>query len=171
MSAFTGRVFWDTCEPGLINNLPAPFTGRLPQEWKGVLHGTGANHSPCNQGGPERIPTISDGTSNTLLVGEYYNIDVPRRSTFWAYTYTSYNQSSISTFSGMLTNRYNECAARMVALGRDDNICKRGFGSSHTNGLNFVMADGSVRFVNYGVDMNMLAAAATMQGGEVVNLP
>jgi prepilin-type N-terminal cleavage/methylation domain-containing protein/prepilin-type processing-associated H-X9-DG protein len=167
MSAFTGRVFWDTCEPGLINNLPAPFNAGLPQQWKGILHGVGATDAKCQMGGPERIPAISDGTSNTLLVGEYYNNDVPRRSTFWAYGYTSYNQSSISNVSGMIHNSYKKCAADMVRIGLTDNVCKRGFGSNHSGGLNFVLGDGSVRFMRDSVDMNLLAAMATMSGGEV----
>jgi prepilin-type N-terminal cleavage/methylation domain-containing protein/prepilin-type processing-associated H-X9-DG protein len=169
MSAFTGRVYWDACEPGLIDQLPAPFTGRLPHEWKGVLHGTGATNSRCRMGGPEKMTSIIDGTSNTLLVGEYTNIDVPRRRTFWAYSYTSYNQSSITTQSRILSNSYNKCNSAGGPGG--DNPCKRGFGSNHTNGLNFALADGSVRFFSYNVDINMLAGMATMAGREVTTLP
>lgn len=173
MSSFTGRVFWDTCEPGLIAALPPPFNSGLPQQWKGILHGVGALHSLCPMGGPERIVSISDGSSNTLMVGEYYNIDVPRRSSFWAYGYTSYNQSTISTQSRMLGNSYNRCRqpGGPGTPTLDDNICKRGFGSSHSNGLNFALGDGSVRYFSNTVDINMLAAMATMSGGEVANLP
>ena len=70
MSSFTGRVFWDTCEPGLIDDLPAPFNV-LSQQWKGILHSVNARHSRCPMGGPEAIVNVSDGTSNTLMVGEY----------------------------------------------------------------------------------------------------
>ncbi len=170
MSSFTGRVFWDTCEPGLIGGLPSPLN-QGPVQWKGILHTVGASDRRCQIGREEKMTSVIDGTSNTLLVGEYYNSDVPRRSTFWAYSYTSYNSSTISTFSGMLTSKYNDCAAAMVRLGRDDNICKRGFGSHHTNGLNFVMGDGSVRWITYSVDMNRLAAMATMANGEVNLVP
>jgi prepilin-type N-terminal cleavage/methylation domain-containing protein len=170
MSSFTGRVFWDTCEPSLITGLPSPLN-QGPAQWKGILHTVGAKDKHCQIGREEKMTSVTDGTSNTLLVGEFYTIDVPRRSTFWAYSYTSYNSSTISTFSGMLTNRYNACASAMVKLGRDDNICKRGFGSSHTNGLSFVMGDGSVRWISYSVDMNRLAAMATMSNGEVNLVP
>ena len=43
-------------------------------------------------------------------------------------------------------------------------------GSNHTGGLNFGMADGSVRFIPYNVDINILAAMATMTGGEVATV-
>ena len=41
-----------------------------------------------------KIGSISDGTSNTLMVGEYTTVTHRTRTTFWAYSYTSYNQSS-----------------------------------------------------------------------------
>lgn len=168
-SGFTGRVFWDTCEPGLINALPPQFNRTLPLQWRGVLHSTGATSPQCPQGGPERIASIIDGTSNTLMVGEYSTIDTIRRRTFWAYTYTSYNQSSISDQSRILSNSYARCNNAGGPGG--DNPCKRGFGSFHTNGLNFCLADGSVRFFSYNVDIGMLGAMATIAGNEVVNLP
>lgn len=167
-SGFTGRVFWDTCEPGLINALPAPFRGRLPQEWKGVLHGVGVNSAPCSMGTPETFTAITDGTSNTLLIGEYYNNDLPRRSTFWAYSYTSYNQSSISDQSRILNFSYLKCNSGGPG---GDNPCKRGFGAAHAGGIQFALADGSVRNISYNVDMRMLGFMATMAGGEIANIP
>ena len=40
--------------------------------------------------------------------------------------------------------------------------CKRGFAAYHENGTNFVMCDGSVRFIQNAVDINILAAMATI---------
>jgi prepilin-type processing-associated H-X9-DG protein len=158
------------------------------QEWRGALHGTadayngipaqtatGTNGSSLSQmGGAERITNIYDGTSNTLLVGEYTNRDEPipsdgntsasRRATFWAYTYASYNQSSITTESRILTNSFLRCE-QMPGQG-GPNPCKRSFGSFHVQGMNFAMCDGSVRFISYSVDINRLAAMATINGGE-----
>jgi hypothetical protein len=167
---------WDTFEP---EKWPANL--RFAGSTKGVLHGTAAayNGIPAQtavdggtgvsvsvMGGPETITGITDGTSNTLLAGECTFTDVTRRATFWAYTYASYNQSSISDSSVTMTNDYNKCAAAN-ADGYGDQMCKRSFGSNHTAGLNFVMGDGSVRFISYNVSVPILRAAATMQGGEV----
>jgi prepilin-type processing-associated H-X9-DG protein len=120
-------------------------------------------------GSEETLTGIIDRTSNTLLVGESTNIDQPSRRTFWSYTYTTYNQSSITSESRIINNNYNRCAT--TAGNGADNPCKRGFGSNHDQGLNFALCDGSVRFVSNSVDINLLAAAATIAGGEVANLP
>jgi prepilin-type N-terminal cleavage/methylation domain-containing protein len=168
-SGFTGRVFWDTCEPGLINALPAPFTGRLPHEWKGVLHSVGVPGTPCSHGEPERFATIVDGTSNTLLVGEYYNSDLIRRTSFWAYGYASFNSSSISDQSRTLNFSYNKCNAGGTIGG--DNPCKRGFGAAHPGVIQFALADASVRPISVNVDTRILGGMATIQGGEAIQLP
>jgi len=126
-------------------------------------------------GAPERLATISDGTSNTLMVGELTFSDVTRRSTFWAYSYASYNQSSIGLQSLQLNNRYGNGTAGSGCYTPTtlyaDNLCKRAFGSNHSNGQNFVMCDGSVRFVQSSIDIVLLGYLATMQGGEVATLP
>ena len=44
------------------------------------------------------------------------------------------------------------------------------FWSMHSGGSNFLMADGSVRFLTYGAD-SVLPAMSTRSGGEVVTLP
>ncbi len=177
------RGFWDTFEPQFWT----PDGPPMLQSYKGILHGTAAAYngvpaqtgvsngqSVSQMGGPERITGITDGTSNTLMVGECTFVDVTRRATFWAYTYASYNQSSIYPESRILTNSYNACwdapGGPGSRLPNADQVCKRAFGSNHTSGTNFCMGDGSVRFIGYGVDVNMLTFMATMAGGEVVNL-
>ncbi|WP_020470975.1 DUF1559 domain-containing protein [Zavarzinella formosa] len=44
-------------------------------------------------------------------------------------------------------------------------------GSLHTNGCNFAMGDGSVRFISQTIDTTTLSRLSTMSGGEVVTLP
>jgi type II secretory pathway pseudopilin PulG len=190
-SGAIGRAFWDTFEDQFW-----PPNWRMDQSWRGALHGTsaayngvpaqnatGTNGSPLSQmGGPERFASILDGTSNTLLVGEYSTrpdvvpnssqwdddgTQATRRATFWAYTYASYNQGSITTESRILNNDYVKCV--MTPGQGQSNPCKRSFGSFHTSGTQFVMCDGSVRFVPYSVDINRLAAMATIAGGEIAD--
>ncbi len=187
-SGSIGRGFWDTFESHFW---PPNFT--MYPEWRGALHGTasayngipaqnatGAGGAPLSQmGGPERMSTITDGTSNTLMVGEYTNNGktVPntafgcrndvssRRATFWSYTYASYNQSSVTTESRIVGNDFAKCSSTAGMGGC--NPCKRGFGSNHTQGMNFGMCDGSARFFSNSVDINRLAAMATIAGNEV----
>ena len=59
---------------------------------------------------------------------------------------------------------YDACR-RSGACGND---CKRAFASMHTGGVQFLLADGSVRFVSENIDFNVLAAVATISGGEAI---
>jgi prepilin-type processing-associated H-X9-DG protein len=172
---------WDTFEPyywpsnalygsntkGILHGTAAAYNG-VPAATAGATNAGYTNLSVSMMGGPERLTAITDGTSNTLMVGECTFIDVTSRATFWAYTYASYNVSSVTAESRTLTNSYNKCWNTPGLYA--DQICKRAFGSNHTGGLNFVMGDGSVRFVSYNVDVNILQATATMSGGEVLTI-
>jgi prepilin-type N-terminal cleavage/methylation domain-containing protein/prepilin-type processing-associated H-X9-DG protein len=134
----------------------------LPQWYRGALHTVWANLGLTT----ESIGSIADGTSNTLMVGEYMTRTTPRRRTFWAYTYTSYNQSSVHPASHTYMADFSRCEAISASLGLDNRPCRRAFGSFHTNGSNWVLCDGSVRFIAQSVDMNILANMATIAGGE-----
>ena len=113
----------------------------------------------------ESTTTILDGVSNTLFVGEYYTVTRPTRTTFWAYTYGSYSQSSVVVDSNRsLLADYDKCEAAGGIGG--NNTCKRGWGSLHNNGLNFLMGDGAVRFISKNIAMVVLGEAATIAGGE-----
>jgi prepilin-type N-terminal cleavage/methylation domain-containing protein/prepilin-type processing-associated H-X9-DG protein len=132
---------------------------------RGPLHST----NPTVGAGPERFATITDGTSNTLMVGEYVTRTHPSRRTFWAYAYTSYNESCV-TFaqSRTLIPDYDLCNKTPPG---GTNQCKRAWGSLHTaNIMNFAFCDGSVHSITPAIDINVvLPALATIQGGETVN--
>lgn len=130
-------------------------------KWRGVLHNVSSN------GRCERMADVVDGTSNTLMIGEYSTKTNTRRGTFWAYTYTSYSNSSITVGqSRTLLNDYDKCVSIGGAGG--SNSCKRGFGSFHEGGVQFLLADGSVRFVSENVDTNTLGGLATINNSEVI---
>ena len=190
-SGAIGRGFWDTFEDQFW-----PPNWQMDQSWRGPLHGTatayngvpaqnatGQRGSQLSQmGGPEAFSSITDGLSNTLMVGEYSTrpgvvpngsawdddgTQATRRATFWAYTYASYNQSSVTTESRILNNDYVKCVITPGQGG--SNPCKRSFGSFHTGGTNFAFCDGSVKFIRNSVDINLLAFMATIAGGEIAD--
>jgi prepilin-type processing-associated H-X9-DG protein len=121
----------------------------------------------------EKLINIRDGLSNTMLVGEYMTAPLTdgtneKRRTFWAYAYTSYNESCATyAQSRTLLPDFNLCVNTPPG---GDNQCKRAWGSYHPNGIiNFVFCDGSVHPISPNIDMNFVfPSLATINGGEVI---
>jgi prepilin-type N-terminal cleavage/methylation domain-containing protein len=131
--------------------------------YRGPIHAT---HSR-DGGAPERLTDILDGTSNTLMIGEYATKTHPNRRTFWAYAYTSYNMSDITIAqSRTLIPDFDRCT---VTPPGGTNQCKRAWGSFHAAGmLLFVQCDGSVRSISPNIDVNtVFPALGSIAGGEV----
>ncbi len=136
----------------------------LPRHWKGVFHTVDGRELDC-----ERFSSVTDGSSNTWLIGEYATKSHLRRRTFWAYAYNQYNKSDATPYSFTLLNDYDRC----IAVGGSGmiNACKRGWGSFHPGGSQFVLVDGSVRMVPRTIDMNLFCELATIAGGETAQAP
>jgi prepilin-type processing-associated H-X9-DG protein len=147
-----------------------------------------------------RIAGVTDGTSNTLMVGERPWSDADNtygwwtslsyyegfRSATWEYDTVQYMANSGSSDSPF----ENDDAGKPCSyapyysgvpgykMGQDQNLYGPGrtrnpcdfnhFWSPHTNGANFVLGDGSVRFLPYSAKpvMNRLTTRA---GGEVTD--
>jgi prepilin-type N-terminal cleavage/methylation domain-containing protein len=166
--AAPGYVFWDSSDA---------ISGTATPSLRGVLHWVGKVNNAGNRYYPptatshvslgESVSTILDGTSGTLMVGEYSSFTNPRRSTFWGYAYTSYALSAATPESRTLLGDWNKC----VAAG-DANPCKRAWGSLHPGGLmQFLKCDGSVASVNRNISPPIFVAISTIAGGESMQLP
>jgi prepilin-type N-terminal cleavage/methylation domain-containing protein/prepilin-type processing-associated H-X9-DG protein len=127
----------------------------------------GILHSVDDWNGPkyERIASISDGTSNTLMVGERTTRTTPGRGTFWANSFNLYSLSGGYNSSASLLNDYAACWA---TFGSEIPACKYGWGSFHDGGINFVLCDGHVTNINTSIDMVVFQALCTIAGGEPV---
>jgi len=183
MNLTIGHGNWDGFEPQLWpgnRNDPAyrSFLHAIGLSYNGVPapNVTASGTHISSMGGAEKFTACTDGLSNTLMVGEYTSTTSTRRATFWAYTYASYNQSSIGAESRLFGKNYgasatdtNGCWGTPGLYG--DQPCKRAFNSAHTAGANFVLGDGSVKFISYNVDIGLLQNMATMSGGEPAVLP
>lgn len=140
----------------------------MPKEWVGVMHVV-LRSPPSNANRKlrvERPKDIQDGTNQTLMVSEYHVVpkteSARRRRTFWAYGYTSYNQSSAFMESRTLLPDYDAC---INIGGGGEHTCKRAWGSLHAaNVLNAVMADGSVTSITPDIALQAWVAAATING-------
>ncbi len=142
---------------------------------RGVLHVVYRRGRGGSSWGEEKLANVQDGTATTLMLGEYHSGPCPtrggmsngrcRRATFWAYTYTSYNQSSITAASPTAFGEpnYDTCSLVLPAC---ENDCKRAFASFHPGIVNFAMVDGSVHGVSKTIDFSILAASGTISGNE-----
>jgi prepilin-type N-terminal cleavage/methylation domain-containing protein/prepilin-type processing-associated H-X9-DG protein len=140
------------------------------------------------------IPSISDGTSNTLLLGDkYLSIDQYATANSWGD-----NSGSVGTGNTWISGR---CAIHQP---RQDQISSTStqetappnhgapgingrcgpwglgppsggggyydyWGSAHPGGFNIAFADGSVRTIKYSISLPVLQALSTRTGGEVID--
>jgi len=109
-----------------------------------------------------RIELISDGSANTLMIGE----DVPDKNQHCGWPNSNY---STGTCAIPLNYAMGTGSPDWNNPGNWPNVYS--FRSRHTGGANFCMADGAVRFVADTIDLTTYRALATIRGGEVANLP
>jgi type II secretory pathway pseudopilin PulG len=152
-SAYSYRKHWDSSD--ILDPL-------CPRQYRGALHWVGRVNDQSNEYDCERLSHITDGLSNTLLVGEYTTKTSPRRTTFWAYGYTSFALSCMTPESRTLIADFDKCAKQ-----GDAGPCKRAFGSLHDGGvIQFLKCDGSVMAISPGIDRSCYGAMATIAGGD-----
>jgi prepilin-type N-terminal cleavage/methylation domain-containing protein/prepilin-type processing-associated H-X9-DG protein len=134
---------------------------RTYPQGKGLLHTDG----PASTGlTGEKLTGIKDGTSSTLMAGERVTFTHPKRGTFWADAFNLYSVSGAFTQSAALLPDYDRC----TAIASDVAQCKYGWGSPHSNVINFVFVDGHVASIPQTIDMNIFVALATINGGEII---
>ena len=110
-----------------------------------------------------RMTDIADGSSNTLLISEkrldrvnlnsYQSDDNEGYSSGW--DHDTIRLTSIAPLPDSRTGGYGELR----------------FGSSHPNYFMTLMADGSVRSLNYTIDQAVFTAIGTIAGNESVGVP
>ncbi len=104
-----------------------------------------------------RIRDVTDGTSNTLLMGEQAN-GAP--GSWSCHTWVS--------FDGMDTSRGINDPATTTPSGGTWHFRDTGFSSYHEGGAHFLMGDGAVRFLSENISQVTLEALTTRSGNEVV---
>ncbi len=120
-----------------------------------------------------RLTDITDGTSNTVLIGER----PPSADMIFGWWYAGWGQDKdgdgdmlLSANSKKRSDRYPKCPAGPYNFGPGkiiNNCDVFHFWSLHPGGANFAFADGSVHFLRYSV-ADILPALATRAGGETV---
>ena len=145
---------WHTSDGAWVTG---PGEGQLNQ-WGS---GPGADHSPNGifwRNSKVRMRDITDGTSNTVMVGERaWELNNPAG--------TNFTCRAGVVFGEQITNEQSEVHRGLGStagpLNFANNNCNRGFSSRHAGGGQFVMADGSVRFISENIDYNGLFTGGT----------
>jgi hypothetical protein len=117
-----------------------------------------------------KLTDIVDGTTNTFMIGE----DIPERSRWcsWPYSNNAVGTCAIYPNSKHPTTGLpysSSITGSTVSVTSWEDTYS--FRSRHVGGLQFALADGSVKFINDSIDINIYRGAATISGSEVVNLP
>jgi prepilin-type N-terminal cleavage/methylation domain-containing protein/prepilin-type processing-associated H-X9-DG protein len=127
------------------------------------------------------ISQIKDGTSNTLMVGErpsYPDLAALGSPGGWQCGAWVYNEVDSALglpnskfWCASLDDKGHSCpqGKQWFQQGSDHNGCDaHHYWSKHIGGGNWAFADGSVRYLTYGVGTLIQAALATKAGGEVI---
>lgn len=149
----------------------AQFTALEQANLDGIMYGASKT----------RMRDITDGTTNTIMVGESYTdpeyVKDGQGMDFWAFFIPQLNNSSGGTWRpGVLTGtEHSECAGSTVVPPNSSLnpnmhgvLMEMSFGSYHIGGAQFTLADGSVRFISENVDLNLYRALGSVAGGEIV---
>ena len=141
-------------------SIPQFLNPELGEEGTNVTHyvgmaGVGENAAELPANDPKagifgynrrtRLKDITDGTSNTIAI-------------------IGVNQQQVGPWGQGGPNTVRGLSARPYIDGPD------GFGGSK-DGVQVMMMDGSVRFINKNIDPGVLEALSTKSGGETVNVP
>jgi prepilin-type processing-associated H-X9-DG protein len=124
---------------------------------------------------PPSIGAITDGTSNTLMVGEVLPSNAADNN-FWmfngSYAGTTvplgFNSNTIvpSASNGCNSNTWQSPSA---PVGCRFGASAKGFISLHPGGANFAFGDGSVRFLKNSISLVTYCALGSRAGGEIVS--
>jgi len=131
--------------------------------------GMGAFHGDGYSGlHPSRLTDVTDGTSNTIFVGERHTKTREGRGPFWADSFNFYNSGgALHLYSQMLIPDYELCVDQIGS--QYANYCKNGWGSLHSGGtINFLFGDGAVHSVSPTISMPIFVDLSTIAGGEVI---
>jgi prepilin-type N-terminal cleavage/methylation domain-containing protein/prepilin-type processing-associated H-X9-DG protein len=123
-----------------------------------------AKRAPFGVNSKCTLTAIADGTSNTIAVGESKQIKTSAKfGGYWGSGTRTAEYGYTASASYTINYPYGPCADG------SGQMCQYagGYGSFHTAGANFVLCDGSVRFLRETLPYATLKAMSTIAGEEV----
>jgi len=136
------------------------ISGTLITSWRGVV----------------RLANVTDGTSNTFLMGEKHVRRLPAsgQGNFVFGTaddrtvYGATNANNYRRFAGLGNNGDQYTIARYDFTNFVQALDNRSFGSRHPSVCQFVLCDGSVRTIKENIDITTLSRLANKADGEAI---
>jgi len=148
---------WDSGLFRWVNNGATGVGGKNAGISDGLNRGNGViSSNQTNLNATTRMKDITDGTSNTYIIGEA----MPG----WSLWNWWYNPNAVTATCAVPLNRVLK-----VVRAPNDWPNNYAFASRHTGGGQFALGDGSVRFVSDSIDTLTYRAFATISSGEVVS--
>lgn len=147
VASFGTEGYEDLCEPGVMPGFP---------------NAQCAGDGMFFHNGKVSMRDLTDGSSNTLMVGEHRTDTRPAILSVgpaWHSTWVGYvagGEEAAARFLGVSDHTPNH-----PSLHVDD------YHSWHTGGVHLLMGDGRVRFVTENIDLGLFRGIATRRGGEV----
>ena len=124
---------------------------------------------------PIKMVGITDGSSNTFMVGEDFfnpdwaNVTAPAGNEFsWAHSVGAVRTCAMPPNN---TRHPNGTPIVVTSGSSSEWGSYNGFKSQHPGGVQFLYADGTVRFIEQSIALGTYRAMASYAGNEVVNLP
>ena len=121
-----------------------------------------------------RFADVTDGVSNTIMVGERPPSSDGRFGWWyagWGQQRTGSGEMVLGVRERLSSDEPCEAGPYHFGPGWNGDVCDYlHFWSEHAGGANFLFADGSVRFLSYNTDP-IMPALATCAGREVVQVP
>ena len=142
------------------------------------------NHADAGYGTRLKAQSFTDGLSNTIFIGEeHYKLKtsydvseldlqgVARRKAVWQFGSDSIDcQYGMNEAFGSTAVKINlKSPGANVFTGPELEAYIASFGSAHPGGANFLMGDGSVRFIKETINLDVFKALGTRAGGEVIS--
>ncbi len=158
---------------GAKGPLPAPASGTFPHTGNSLTdHGGFSTNGLLVRNRILRFRDVTDGTSNTLAIGEISAENIAG----WSSSYRAWTQGASNAADDAASY---SCKNVAFPLGKTSGWVTGNpsrlfndvrFSSLHSGGAQFLMGDGTVRFLSENMDFDVYQKLATISGGEVATL-
>jgi prepilin-type N-terminal cleavage/methylation domain-containing protein/prepilin-type processing-associated H-X9-DG protein len=132
----------------------------------GVAHGGFGTTGVLGRNSKINFRDITDGTSNTIAVGEISNQKTLTGANMVGYR--KWHRGFAGSASGGCKNV--TFAINTTTYNGSNNFNEISFGSPHTGGCHILFSDGAVTFISENVDLNVYKDSATRDGEETTTL-